>query len=46
MIRRSEADPAQAGKKAWVETSADYALTLDKLWTRHRQAIPKKPPAK
>lgn len=31
MIRRTEADPAQAGKKAWFEASADYALTLDKL---------------
>ena len=24
---------------------AAYALTLDKLWTRHRQATGKKPPA-
>ena len=46
MLRRTEADPAQAGKKAWVEASAAYALTLDKLWARHRQAIRKKPPAK
>ncbi len=46
MIRRTEADAAQAGKKAWVEASAAYALTLDKLWSLHRQAIRKKPPAK
>ena len=26
MIHRTEADPAQAGKKAWVEVSAAYAL--------------------
>ncbi len=45
MIRRTEADPAQAGKKAWVEASAAYALTLHKLWARHRQGIGKKPPA-
>jgi hypothetical protein len=44
MIRRTEADPAQAGKKAWVEASAAYALTLDKLWARHRQATGKKAP--
>ena len=46
MIRRTEADPAQAGKKAWVEVSAAYALTLDKFWARHWKAIRKKPPAK
>ena len=38
MLRRTEADPTQARKKAWVEASAAYALTLDKLWARHRQA--------
>ena len=46
MIRRTEADPAQSGEKAWVEASAAYALTLDQLWARHRQATRKKPPAK
>lgn len=44
MIRRAAADPAQAGKRTWVEASAAYAPTLDKLWVRHRQAIPKKAP--
>ena len=46
MIRRTEADPAQADKKPWVEASAAYALTLDKLWARHRQSYQKKAPAK
>lgn len=45
MIRRTEADPAQAGKKAWVEASTAYPLTIDKLWARHRQAITKNPSA-
>ncbi len=34
MIRRTEADPAQADKKPWIEASTAYALTLDKLCTR------------
>ncbi len=35
MLRRVETNPRQAHKKAWVEASADYALTIDKLWKQH-----------